>query len=64
MEEEGEEVEQGWSCHRCLLETAGPMGGVGGVGPGEQQRSESEMEEEGEAGDGEEEEAVAGGLLY
>lgn len=68
VEEEGEEVEQGWSCHCCLLETAGPTGGVEGGGPGEQQRSESERkmeEEEGEAGDGgEEEEVAAGGLLY
>lgn len=68
MEEEGEEVEQGRSCHRCLLGTAGTMGEVEGAGLGGQQRSARKMEEaEGEAGDGDgdggEEEEAAGGLL-
>lgn len=70
MEEEGEEVEQGRSCHRCLLGTAGPMGEVEGAGLGGQQGSARKMEEEeGEAGDGDgdgdggEEEEAAGGLL-
>lgn len=67
MEEEGEEEGQGWSRPCCLLETAGPVGEVEGVGPGGLwRRARGLEEEEGEAGgdDGVEVEGAGDLLLW